>query len=170
MVSRDELKLLPGDFYEIPTFGFASGEPLEDLAWAQHLTFSPGALADTTDGILSVWAELEYHSEARFPVAGHSPDSALVATLRQGYEETAAAMTTAGATATFVQQLRLSSKAGLVAAHLAKLPLPAPLQTYAQPGLAREAQAFARVAYLASDGVGAAAERVVIPLLESALD
>ena len=79
-------------------------------------------------------------------------------------------MTTAGATATFVQQLRLSSKAGLVAAHLAKLPLPAPLQTYAQPGLAREAQAFARVAYLASDGVGAAAERVVIPLLESALD
>ena len=73
LVSRSELKLLPGDFYEIPTFGFASGEPLEDLAWAQHLTFSPGALADTTDGILSVWAELEYHSEARFPVAARRP-------------------------------------------------------------------------------------------------
>ena len=53
---------------------------------------------------------------------------------------------------------------------MALLPLPAPLQTYSHPGLSREVESIARVAYLASAGLGSAAERVVIPLLETALE
>ena len=141
-----------------------------DLAWSKHLTFTPGALADTTDGSLGVWADAEYYSETRVLPSGHGADSALVAFLRQCYEGAMGAMISAGSTATFVAQLRPSSKAGIVAQHLALLPLPAPLQTYSPPGVAREVESIARVAYLASAGLGAAAERVVIPLLETALE
>ena len=169
LVDRSQLKLLEADFYLIPPLDFSSAE-LTDLAWARHLTFTPGALVSTSDGSLEVWADLEYYSEMRIPLAGRGAESAMVATLRQGYEGAVAAMVTAGATTTLVSQLRPASKAGLVAAHVAKLPLPAPLQTFSPAGLAREAEAFTRVAYLASAGLGAAAERVVIPLLESALD
>ena len=169
LVDRSQLKLLEADFYLIPPLDFSSAE-LTDLAWARQLTFTPGALVSTSDGSLEVWADLEYYSEMRIPLAGRGAESAMVATLRQGYEGAVAAMVTAGATTTLVSQLRPASKAGLVAAHVAKLPLPAPLQTFSPAGLAREAEAFTRVAYLASAGLGAAAERVVIPLLESALD
>ena len=164
-----QLEVLAADFYTVPTFDDATG-PMLDLAWSKHLTFTPGALADTADGSLGVWADAEYYSETRILPSGHSADSALVAFLRQCYEGAMGAMISAGSTATFVAQLRPSSKAGIVAQHLALLPLPAPLQTYSPPGVAREVESIARVAYLASAGLGAAAERVVIPLLETALE
>ena len=168
LASGGQLEVLDTDFYTVPTF--SDGPPLADLVWSKHLTFSPGALADTSDGTLGAWADMEYYSESRIGAAGHSPDSALVAFLRQGYEGAIGAMVAAGATTTFVSQLRPSSKAGLVAQHLALLPLPAPLRTFTPPGVPREVESIARVAYLASAGLGAAAERVVIPLLETALE
>ena len=120
-----QLEVLASDFYNVPTFDDATG-PLVDLAWSKHLTFTLGALADTTDGTLGVWADAEYYSETRLLPSGHDADSALVAFLRQCYEGAMGAMITAGSTATFVAQLRPSSKAGIVAQHLALLPLRPP--------------------------------------------
>ena len=169
LVDRNLLRIEEADLYEIRPFD-STDAALADLSWVSRLTFTPGALADAADGTLGVMADLEYYSEDRIPVAGKGVDSAFVACLRQNYEGAVAAMVAAGSTATLMAQLRPASKAGLVAHHISKLTLPAPLQSFSPPGLAREAEGFTRVAYLASAGVGPAAERVVIPLLESALD
>ena len=96
------LEVLEADFYDVSTFSDAAGTPMEDLAWSKHLTFTPGALVDSSDGTLKVWGDTEYYSDSRIVAAGHSADSALVAYLRQCYEGAIGAMTAAGATSTFV--------------------------------------------------------------------
>ena len=78
-----QLEVLAADFYTVPTFDDATG-PMLDLAWSKHLTFTPGALADTADGSLGVWADAEYYSETRILPSGHSADSTLVARLSCG--------------------------------------------------------------------------------------
>ena len=45
LVPSSAFELLDADFYTIPSF---TDEALPELAWSTHLTFTPGALADTS--------------------------------------------------------------------------------------------------------------------------
>ena len=66
IAGRAGLEVKATDFYAIPCFD-TGAPPFDALAWASHLTFTPGVLANATDGTLAVWVDLCYYAEDRIP-------------------------------------------------------------------------------------------------------
>ena len=153
LAQRDVLEVGDADFYAVPTFDHTQDD-LKDLAWSEHLAFTPGALADKTDGTLGVWAALEYYSEDRIPApcggprqrlgdGGASP-AVLRGRCRSPGDSRGHRRLRGSATPHF--QGRFGGAARCLASPSG--PSPELIQSYAPPGLAREVESITRVAYL----------------------